>query len=123
MKILVLEDDKNRIEQFKKKLKDHEVVYFTDVAPAIKYIEDYGITDVLFLDHDLDNKVFVPSNNENTGYQLAKFLVNGGYHCNQIIIHSMNGVGAVNMYNILKENNVANDIQKIMFPILIENLP
>ena len=60
---------------------------------------------VMFLDHDLDNRIWVNSQEENTGYQFVKFLVNNKLQKNSLIyIHSMNPIGANKMLNYLKDN-------------------
>ena len=72
MKILILEDSKERIKIFKKNLtKYHDLYFFDNVQDARDALELMGPWDMLFLDHDLDNRVYVESEEPNTGYQLA----------------------------------------------------
>ena len=53
VKILILEDDKNRIDVFKKNLDGIEDIYITDYAnQAISWLESIEF-DYIFLDHDL----------------------------------------------------------------------
>lgn len=103
MKVFVLEDSTARIETFKKKLKGHDVYYFDNVKQAIQAIELLGPFDYYFIDHDLDNKVYVDSEEENTGYQLAKYMAENGVPYETAIVHSMNSVGAENIKNVLKD--------------------
>lgn len=103
MKVLVLEDSPARIEIFKKKLKDHDVYYFDNVKQATQAIELLGPFDYYFIDHDLDDKVYVDSEEENTGYQLAKYMAENNATYETVIIHSMNSVGSENIKNVLKD--------------------
>lgn len=103
MKILILEDSTARIETFKKKLKGHDVYYFDNVKQATQAIELLGPFDYYFIDHDLDDKVYVDSEEENTGYQLAKYMVENNVSYEQVIVHSMNSVGAENIKNVLED--------------------
>ncbi len=96
MKVLILEDDDSRIKTFKNKLEGHDVYFFKTVADAKQAYSFFGPYDYYFLDHDLDGMVYVDSNNENTGYQFAKFLAEQKA-TGEIVIHSMNTVGAANM--------------------------
>jgi hypothetical protein len=57
----------------------------------------------LFLDHDLDQKIFVNSNEQNTGYQLTKFIVENKISFGFAYIHSMNQYGSDLMYAELLE--------------------
>ena len=105
MKILVLEDNILRQEKFKQLFKNQELFIFDDIRKAFDscQINDFP---VCFLDHDLDQKHWVNSNEENTGYQFIKKLI-----ANQLLkhslfyIHSMNPVGANNMLNLLLDND------------------
>jgi CheY-like chemotaxis protein len=103
-RVLVLEDDLERIKQFKKRLIGNMFQIVSDAEAAILALT-YNKWDVLFLDHDLGGESYVPSSNANTGYQVAKFLHdNPKYKPDEaIIIHSLNAVGAENMHNELPE--------------------
>lgn len=102
MKILILEDDIERIVQFKKNMSDGNLLVFVDdPKEAIDLLQE-GKWDVLFLDHDLGGQVFVPSG-KNTGYEVATFLeVNKEFRPETIVVHSMNPVGANNIMAALK---------------------
>ena len=110
LRILILEDDSNRITIFKEKLKGHDW-YFFDVADdaigALSTIKDKP-WDVIFLDHDLDGQIFVSSSHHNTGYTVAKYIEEhrNDLEIKQIIIHSMNPAGASNMKAALPEATV-----------------
>lgn len=121
MNIFILEDSAERIWLFKNKLKDNNDLTFSDNVEASKTILSENKFDVLFFDHDLDGRVFVSSKDENTGYQLAKWIANEtSIKVPQVIIHSMNPVGAE---NIRKEaEKFADEVHKIPFPALLHVL-
>lgn len=58
--------------------------------------------DVLFLDHDLGNQVYVDSYEENTGYQVARHIAGNSISFTDCYIHSMNEFGAKLMLELLK---------------------
>jgi len=96
MKVLVVEDDQNRIVKFKRDLVGHDVDYAEDAGPAINFINN-NTYDLIFLDHDLGGETYVPSSNRNTGYQVAKAIKKTSNESAYIIIHSCNTVGAYNI--------------------------
>ena len=101
MKVLVLEDSHERIKTFKKNLKDHDVYFFDSVEDAIQAVELDGPFETFFIDHDLDHRVFVDSNEPNTGYQFAKYLAEKKIQA-QFIAHTMNPAGAENIKAVLQ---------------------
>ena len=75
MKILILEDSAIRIQIFKKILnKKHKLYFYDQVEEAKNAIDNLGPFDVIYLDHDLDQRIFVDSDENNTGFQLAKYI-------------------------------------------------
>ena len=100
MKILILEDDRARIDKFREKL-DVSGVSLTVtgiVSACIKSLELVKYN-ALFLDHDLDGKVYVPSEGpEPTGWHVAKWL---NEHPDRqppiIVIHTLNYMGRMKM--------------------------
>lgn len=108
MKVLILEDSVARIETFKRKLShDYDLYFFDKVSDAVEAINLMGPFDIVFLDHDLDDRIYVPSEEPNTGYQLAKYISDNDLKFTQIIIHSMNAVGSARMKDILPEAIIA----------------
>lgn len=102
MKILILEDSGPRIKLFKQHYgKDHDLYFFDKVIDAKDALELMGPFDILFLDHDLDDRVYVPSEEPNTGYQLAKWVAERNIKFNEIILHSLNPAGVQNMKAVL----------------------
>ena len=107
MKILVLDDSEKRLNIFKKNIEEKlELLNSTDYVKtaqeAIECLKKNLDYDYIFLDHDLEGRIFVPSSYHNTGYTVAKFISeNDDIKINQIITHSMNPQGAQNIKTIL----------------------
>lgn len=115
-KILILEDSHERIQFFKNKLdKKYQVVYYDNVEKAKEYLNSNEV-DILFLDHDLDQRIFVNSCEENTGYQFAKYVAESGKTFEQIIIHSMNTIGSKCMADLLQFST--DNLERIPFCLL-----
>ena len=102
MKILILEDSPERIKIFKQKLKNNDLYFFDNVEDAKNAVELLGHFDYFFIDHDLGDKIFVDSNELNTGYQFAKYLAENKIQGN-FITHTLNNAGALNIINVLPE--------------------
>lgn len=103
MKILVLEDDRNRIRKFKAELVGHDVDYAETSDDAIRSVAQ-NCYDLAFLDHDLGGLAMVESDTPeyDTGYKFAKRLVAEGLHVPEfIIVHSLNVHGADNIKSLL----------------------
>ena len=101
MKILILEDNRERIKIFRTRLgPKHELHFFDQVEDAKKAILSMGPFDRIYLDHDLDGRVFVDSDEPNTGYQLAKYIALQEVNA-EIIIHTLNPWGAARMKKVL----------------------
>src|SRR6478609_2503109 len=118
MKIFIFEDNQDRIETFKKVLpKNYNLVICDniEIAKAI-LLDNLAKFDVAFLDHDMDQKSFVPSNDPNTGYQVAKFIVENGIYFKQVFVHSMNPSGAENIMNELNRSVTIREIHRTPFP-------
>jgi len=104
MNILILEDNLARIEAMKNLFKDQSLYIYSNIQEAKKCIEKLSIQ-IFFLDHDLDCRIWVDSEEENTGYQLIKWIVNNNL-CKRSLfyIHSCNPIGANKMLNYLHDN-------------------
>jgi two-component SAPR family response regulator len=120
VRVFILEDDVERVAAFHKVLKKRHAcdIYHTDKIDKAKDLLKNNQFDLIFLDHDLGGKIFVDSAEE-TGYQVAKFIAQNGIKCHQIIVHSMNPVGAKNMMDVLEK--FSNTVH-IPFPVLIQHL-
>lgn len=72
--------------------------------------------DFIFLDHDLEGRIFVPFDHENSGSGAARWIAENKKDIsvsNPVIIHSMNKAGARNMEEILTKAKIPCQ-QKIM---------
>ena len=101
MKILVVEDSDKRIEWFLHEFSDHEVTIAKNVLEGKKRVIASKY-DLIFLDHDLGEKVFMSSQEENTGYQVAKAIRESINSHTRVVIHSWNLAGANNISSILR---------------------
>jgi len=99
MKILILEDDENRIEWFLKTFAPHELRIERVATGAIHAIREEKF-DHIFLDHDLG--VIAA-----TGMWVAKYMARHPKLAGEakITIHSVNIDGAKNMLSVLKEDH------------------
>ena len=101
MKILILEDDVNRVMQFRETLQPHTLCFTDRPGDAIHLLKNMP-WDVLFLDHDLGGQVYQESG-PGTGYEVAEFLEqNPDLMPPNIIIHSLNFPGAEKMAQALR---------------------
>jgi hypothetical protein len=108
MKILILEDNPIRIEKFKELFRNQELFIFDDIHKAFFACVSNHFP-VCFLDHDLGGQIWVNSNEENTGYQFIKMLIeNDNHQCKNSLfyVHSMNPIGANKMLNLLLDNGM-----------------
>jgi CheY-like chemotaxis protein len=104
MRILILEDNLERIEKFKILFKNQQVTFCNNINDAVAECLVYNF-DVLWLDHDLNGKIWENSFKEETGYQFVKWLVDNQEQKKALIyIHSMNPIGANLMLNYLRDN-------------------
>jgi CheY-like chemotaxis protein len=105
MNIFILEDNKTRIDLFKEKFKNNFLVIKTLAKEAIDYLKNDSSFDWILLDHDLGGEQWVDSYKENTGYQVAKFIMEEGINekC-KIGVHSLNFVGAKNILSLIPDS-------------------
>jgi len=87
MKILILDDSKERWYGFRKELEAETLCFVPNADLAIEALSEKS-WDVLFLDHDLGQ-------NRATGYDVACWLEeNPRYTPEIVVVHSMNPVGS-----------------------------
>ena len=95
MNIFILEDDPIRMELFREALKDHNVDHADNVVDG-KNLLTVNEYDLILLDHDLGGEQM----DDNTGYQLAKFIRDDNI-CTRVITHTDNPAGARNILAVL----------------------
>ncbi len=105
-RILILEDSPFRVYLFEKIFRDSDLYITNSVSEAKELNNEWGSFDYYFLDHDLDRKIFVSSENENSGYNFVRYLVKRDCKSSKIFIHSFNPFGAFKMKNLLKLNGI-----------------
>jgi len=83
----------------------HDAILAIDCAAAIRLIEDFGLPEVMSLDHDLGNNTdgTVKAN----AMEFMKYLIDGDldgkFELNEVkrvIVHSRNGTGAANLQGL-----------------------
>lgn len=100
MRILILEDDKKRQAAFRQGLIGHVVTIVESTRETIALLETEE-WDCLWLDHDLDGKVYVPSG-PGTGYEVAEWLsVHKDKMPKQVLTHSFNEKGRAEIVRVL----------------------
>lgn len=101
MRIFILEDNKYRMEKFRRELIGHTIDHAETVQDGTSMVT-FNKYDLLFLDHDLGGEQMVNSSHKNTGYQLAEFIAsftpNKETPC---IVHSCNPAGSDNIVRVL----------------------
>ncbi len=101
-RVLILEDNKKRVSGFNQSLIGCYVECFSSVRKIISSLEEES-WDYLFLDHDLDGKIFVPSG-PGTGYEVAQWLKNHPDNMPvKVIVHSLNDIAQPLMAKVLPE--------------------
>lgn len=106
MKILILDDSVERqtslFDVLTKLDKDANIFVVNSALSAIDLLKREKSFDIMFLDHDLQ-PVFMESCDENTGWQVAKYIVDNNIVSKEIVIHSINYYGAQNMLALLPD--------------------
>jgi CheY-like chemotaxis protein len=116
MKILILEDNAERIFQFKKRLISIDVTFTDKPKEAIDLLKNNKY-EYLMLDHDMGNIFESPG--EGTGYEVAMWIANNPEHApDKIFLHTSNNIGAAAMLNVL--GNVG--IRATYIPFLWEKI-
>jgi len=99
MKILVLEDNPNRIEDFKRKFISDNVTYTEDAYEAIGHLKKTKF-DLVCLDHDLGG-MQIEYDLENCGTVVAEWINDYPVRDTEFVIHSLNSPLAENMQKLI----------------------
>jgi len=103
MKILILDDSQSRLSTFRKKLIGAVVICVEHVSDCIRELVENEPFDYVFLDHDLDGKIYVPSG-PGTGYEVAQWLKNHPDKMpGKVIFHTCNEKAIVLMMEEIPE--------------------
>jgi len=91
--------------QLNKTFTNIENLDFTDSVETAKEMLNKRKYNLICLDHDLNGRIFMDSNEPNTGYQLAKYLSeNKSISYNKCIVHSLNYPAALKMIDIISNS-------------------
>ena len=101
MKILLLEDNPNRITYFQNALKGHSVEVCRHAKAAKKALRKHQF-DLIFLDHDLQGIPADPDS-DNCGSAVARTIVDHHIAYRAIILHTENDLGRDSMDAILPD--------------------
>ena len=89
MQIFILEDDAKRIQAFVDEFAGNQIMITNDAMMAVKLLEHMTF-DIVFLDHDLGGKTFVPSD-EKSGRHVSRAMAEDERHKNtRVVVHSWN---------------------------------
>ena len=100
--IFILEDSEERIKWFKENFNFANLDMYDNVEDAELGFD--GPYDLIFCDHDLDFKSFVPTKDKNTGSEFCRWLVKEFPNSDlDIVVHSMNPIGVQYMVDKLRE--------------------
>lgn len=106
MKILILEDDENRVQKFKQNFIGCELFITHLPSQANEWLEKEEF-DFIFLDHDLEDSHYIVDcvSNETTGLCTAEFLGNNMNLSKKatVVVHSLNPNGRTRMMAALGE--------------------
>ena len=108
MKILIVEDDKERIKWFQSHLIGH-LLTVTDKVDIAKVLFSEHEYDLAFLDHDLADEDYRDQDREEeNGSALARFLFENPQVAEKtsFVIHSLNQNGVARMLSYLANRNV-----------------
>lgn len=101
MKILFLDDDRNRHAYFQRETIGQDVRHVETAAAAIAALEKHGPFDVACLDHDLGGEQMAPLGTAGHGLEVARWLAAHPHTAENVVIHSYNPVGAQAMADVL----------------------
>jgi hypothetical protein len=122
MKFLIFEDDINRIEWFKDKLKNHTILHSDNVQDIIKWLCTEVDIDYIFLDHDIHGNLGMEYTGSDLIYKwVSSELLIMKFQSTPIYIHSLNYNGAMRMESILQYHGFS-AVQRVPFTQLIRLL-
>lgn len=107
-KILVVEDNSERIKFFKTIFSSASVLVFAENYNQAVSLLDNDF-DLVFLDHDLEEEHYTGNSlyADNTGYSLAEYIIENDLLLKAVfIVHSLNPIGSQNIVNCLQKCRV-----------------
>lgn len=110
MKILLIEDDAERIKVFKMMFSEHHLDVTCNANYAIELIHKNKY-DCILLDHDLGGTEvgYMHYLDDNTGYRVARCIPKSINYNTYCVVHSWNPYSGKIMYDYLNDNSVPVD--------------
>lgn len=99
MRVLFLDDCPSRTEKFKSRWPS--ATCCQNAFEIISEIEKEPV-DILFLDHDLEGRVYQNSNEENCGMEVVRFLERYRPEVRKIVVHTLNHEAGLKMTSKLQ---------------------
>lgn len=100
-KVLILEDSKERQKLFKENFIGADITMVETAPDAINALKAQKY-DFMFFDHDLGGKVYVKTEEDNSGSGVARWLREHSEHMPaNIFVHSLNEAGANNIISLV----------------------
>ena len=120
MNILLLDDNQHRIAFFQNGLKQHKLTVCRHARTAKKALKNQ-VFDLIFLDHDLEQRVANPDD-ENTGSEVARFIADHAIACGCIVLHSENRLGRESMEALIGNCHVIpyGKLKKVGLPAILK---
>ena len=100
IKILVVEDDPNRVVRFSRECAGHDLTVTEFASDGASHVRGTKF-DLIFLDHDLGGQQMVDSD-DNSGYHVAKAIPGSINDETPVVVHSLNPIGSQRMVGVLK---------------------
>ena len=105
MKILFLDDNEERIVTARSRFAGHELMIARTAMEAISIFASATEWDLVMLDHDLGDSVYVNPRDENCGTFVVNHILREKPKIKRIIVHSWNAPAARNMVRALRAVN------------------
>jgi len=103
IKAFILEDSEERAKTFRSALEGWDITLCSACVDALKHIMETKF-DIIFLDHDLGGKVFVPqTDKEASGYPVAQAIPGSINKETPVVVHSWNIPAAKSMVEAIGE--------------------
>lgn len=120
---LILEDNDYRIGWFIQELKKHgKVNYFRHAKECFEFLKNNPNQDMIFLDHDLNDEIYVSTKDEDTGSGFCRMIKEDNELNDQIrknnpiiIVHTENSAAAPSMMNFLTQQCTLTNVFQISF--------
>jgi CheY-like chemotaxis protein len=115
MKVLFLDDDKERIKKARPLFIGHNLTVVENEKDAVAELDKITF-ELVSLDHDMAGCQMVPSG-PGTGFEVAEFIasLDRAKQPKYIILHSFNEDGCKNMYKVLESANSKLNIKILAF--------